>query len=232
MPLAEKERRARALFFDDPGSRPGPPAVTGRARDRRARAGPGRLDDARGERRDRQRRAMWSATRPISSGWRCAPDQRAHRERQSGRTRPRPARACARRRGPRRRRRLGRRSGRLRHGGGGVRGDRRESPSGARSTSRVAPGVSAMQAAAARLGAPLGHDFCAISLSDNLKPWASSSGGSTRRPRAISSSRSTIPPRRRGRSRIVEAFDLLRALKARGDAGRLRPRGRARRRDV
>lgn len=36
---------------------------------------------------------------------------------------------------------------------------------------RVAPGVSAMNAAAARLGAPLGHDFCAISLSDNLKPW-------------------------------------------------------------
>lgn len=36
---------------------------------------------------------------------------------------------------------------------------------------RIAPGVSAMQAAAARLGAPLGHDFCAISLSDNLKPW-------------------------------------------------------------
>lgn len=37
---------------------------------------------------------------------------------------------------------------------------------------RVLPGVSAMQAAAARLGAPLGHDFCAISLSDNLKPWS------------------------------------------------------------
>ena len=35
----------------------------------------------------------------------------------------------------------------------------------------VLPGVSAMFAAAARLGAPLGHDFCAISLSDNLKPW-------------------------------------------------------------
>ena len=35
----------------------------------------------------------------------------------------------------------------------------------------VIPGISAMQAAAARLGAPLGHDFCAISLSDNLKPW-------------------------------------------------------------
>jgi precorrin-2 C20-methyltransferase / precorrin-3B C17-methyltransferase len=36
---------------------------------------------------------------------------------------------------------------------------------------RVVPGVSAMQAAAARVGAPLGHDFCAISLSDQLKPW-------------------------------------------------------------
>ena len=37
---------------------------------------------------------------------------------------------------------------------------------------RVLPGVSAMQAAAARLGAPLGGDFCALSLSDNLKPWS------------------------------------------------------------
>jgi cobalt-precorrin 5A hydrolase/precorrin-3B C17-methyltransferase len=37
---------------------------------------------------------------------------------------------------------------------------------------RVVPGVSAMQAAAARLGAPLGHDFCAISLSDLLTPWS------------------------------------------------------------
>jgi len=36
----------------------------------------------------------------------------------------------------------------------------------------VVPGISAMLAVAARVGAPLGHDFCAISLSDNLKPWA------------------------------------------------------------
>ncbi len=36
----------------------------------------------------------------------------------------------------------------------------------------VVAGVSAMFAAAARVGAFLGHDFCAISLSDNLKPWA------------------------------------------------------------
>jgi cobalt-precorrin 5A hydrolase/precorrin-3B C17-methyltransferase len=35
----------------------------------------------------------------------------------------------------------------------------------------VAPGISAMQAAAARAGAALGHDFCAISLSDLLTPW-------------------------------------------------------------
>jgi precorrin-2 C20-methyltransferase/precorrin-3B C17-methyltransferase len=36
---------------------------------------------------------------------------------------------------------------------------------------RVIPGLSAMQAAAARVGAPLGHDFCVLSLSDQLKPW-------------------------------------------------------------
>jgi precorrin-2 C20-methyltransferase/precorrin-3B C17-methyltransferase len=36
---------------------------------------------------------------------------------------------------------------------------------------RVVPGLSAMQAAAARAGAPLGHDFCVLSLSDQLKPW-------------------------------------------------------------
>ena len=35
----------------------------------------------------------------------------------------------------------------------------------------VMPGVTAMLAAAAKVGAPLGHDFCAINLSNNLKPW-------------------------------------------------------------
>lgn len=35
----------------------------------------------------------------------------------------------------------------------------------------IIPGVTAMLAVAARVGAPLGHDFCAINLSDNLKPW-------------------------------------------------------------
>ncbi|WP_050524924.1 precorrin-3B C(17)-methyltransferase [Pseudorhodobacter wandonensis] len=37
---------------------------------------------------------------------------------------------------------------------------------------RILPGITAMLAAAASAGAPLGHDFCAINLSDNLKPFA------------------------------------------------------------
>ncbi|AWD21011.1 precorrin-3B C(17)-methyltransferase [Fuscovulum blasticum] len=37
---------------------------------------------------------------------------------------------------------------------------------------RILPGITAMLAAAAAVGAPLGHDFCCINLSDNLKPWA------------------------------------------------------------
>lgn len=37
---------------------------------------------------------------------------------------------------------------------------------------RVLPGITAMLAASSRVGAPLSHDFCAINLSDNLKPWA------------------------------------------------------------
>lgn len=36
---------------------------------------------------------------------------------------------------------------------------------------QVLPGITAMLAASARAGAPLGHDFCTINLSDNLKPW-------------------------------------------------------------
>ena len=35
----------------------------------------------------------------------------------------------------------------------------------------IVPGITAMLAVAARAGAPLGHDFCALSLSDNLKSW-------------------------------------------------------------
>ena len=54
--------------------------------------------------------------------------------------------------------------------------DRSEYPEARRAAWRrveviVAPGISALQAAAARVGAPLGHDFCTISLSDLLTPW-------------------------------------------------------------
>jgi precorrin-3B C17-methyltransferase len=79
----------------------------------------------------------------------------------------------------------------------------------------IKPGVTAMQAAAARLGAPLGHDFCAISLSDNLKPWAIVE----RRLRAAAEGDFVValynPASRARPARIVEAFDLLRRLKAR-----------------
>lgn len=49
--------------------------------------------------------------------------------------------------------------------------DRDPQPEWAAIDIQVAPGISAMQAAAAAVGAPLGHDFCVISLSDILKPW-------------------------------------------------------------
>jgi precorrin-3B C17-methyltransferase len=78
----------------------------------------------------------------------------------------------------------------------------------------IAPGVSAMQAAAARLGAPLGHDFCAISLSDNLKPWETVA----RRLTAAADGDFVIalynPASKARPTRIFEAFDLLRRRKA------------------
>ncbi|MBV9522061.1 MAG: precorrin-3B C(17)-methyltransferase [Alphaproteobacteria bacterium] len=49
--------------------------------------------------------------------------------------------------------------------------DREDRPDWRRVALSVIPGISALQAAAARAGAPLGHDFCAISLSDLLTPW-------------------------------------------------------------
>ena len=77
----------------------------------------------------------------------------------------------------------------------------------------VAPGITAMQAAAARLGAPLGHDFCAINLSDNLKPWDLVA----RRLRAAAEAEFVIAlynPASKARPRqIHDAFALLRAVK-------------------
>src|SRR6202040_1400991 len=79
---------------------------------------------------------------------------------------------------------------------------------------QVAAGVTAMQAAAARLGAPLGHDFCAISLSDNLKPWAIVERR-LRAPAAGDSVMALYSPASKARpARITQAFDLLRTVKA------------------
>ncbi|HWT31222.1 MAG TPA: precorrin-3B C(17)-methyltransferase, partial [Propylenella sp.] len=73
----------------------------------------------------------------------------------------------------------------------------------------VAPGISAMQAAAARAGAPLGHDFCAISLSDLLTPW----DAIERRIRAAAEADFVIafynPVSQRRRTQLAAAKDIL-----------------------
>jgi precorrin-3B C17-methyltransferase len=89
-----------------------------------------------------------------------------------------------------------------------------EDPRWLRLDIQVSPGVTAMQAAAARLGAPLGHDFCAISLSDNLKPWAVVE----RRLLAACEGDFVIalynPASQARPDGIVKAFDVLRGAKA------------------
>ena len=78
----------------------------------------------------------------------------------------------------------------------------------------VHPGVSAALAAAARLGAPLGHDFCIISLSDNLKPWSVIE----RRLRAAAEADFVMafynPASKARPQRIHDTFALLRQLKS------------------
>lgn len=78
----------------------------------------------------------------------------------------------------------------------------------------VVPGLSAMQAAAARVGAPLGHDFCVISLSDQLKPWAAIE----RRLEAAGAADLVLalynPASRTRRSQLERAVEVLRAHRA------------------
>jgi len=75
---------------------------------------------------------------------------------------------------------------------------------------RVIPGLSAMQAAAARVGAPLGHDFCVVSLSDILKPW----GIVERRLRAAAAADLVLalynPASRTRRAQLARAVAVLR----------------------
>ncbi len=79
---------------------------------------------------------------------------------------------------------------------------------------RVVPGLSAMQAAAARVGAPLGHDFCVISLSDQLKPWSAIE----RRLEAAGAADLVLalynPASRTRRAQLERAVELLRRHRA------------------
>jgi precorrin-3B C17-methyltransferase len=79
---------------------------------------------------------------------------------------------------------------------------------------RVEPGVTAMLAAAAEVGAPLGGDFCAISLSDNLKSWTTIE----RRLKAAAEADFVIalynPASKARPHQLGEAFSLLRTVKA------------------
>jgi precorrin-3B C17-methyltransferase len=79
---------------------------------------------------------------------------------------------------------------------------------------RVEPGITAMLAAAAEVGAPLGADFCAISLSDNLKSWETIE----RRLRAAAEGDFVIalynPASKARPHQLGRAFDLLRSTKS------------------
>ena len=73
----------------------------------------------------------------------------------------------------------------------------------------VSPGVSALQAAAARIGAPIGHDFCTVSLSDLLTPWEDIE----RRLRAAADGDFVValynPVSKRRRTQLAAARDIL-----------------------
>jgi cobalt-precorrin 5A hydrolase/precorrin-3B C17-methyltransferase len=73
----------------------------------------------------------------------------------------------------------------------------------------VSPGISALQACAARIGAPLGHDFCTISLSDLLTPWEAIE----RRLQAAAEGDFVValynPASGRRRSQLVKALKIL-----------------------
>jgi len=79
---------------------------------------------------------------------------------------------------------------------------------------RVEPGITAVLAAAAEVGAPLGGDFCAISLSDNLKSWETVE----RRLRAAAEADFVIalynPASKARPHQLGRAFELLRTIKS------------------
>ena len=78
-----------------------------------------------------------------------------------------------------------------------------------RITIQVTPGISALQAAAARIGAPIGHDFCTISLSDLLTPFEEIE----RRLKAAAEGDFVVafynPVSKRRRTQLVKAKEIL-----------------------
>lgn len=78
----------------------------------------------------------------------------------------------------------------------------------------VLPGLSAMQAAAARLGAPLGHDFAVMSLSHYLKPWPVIAARLKAAAEADFALALYNPASKLRRERIGEALEILRGVRA------------------
>lgn len=87
--------------------------------------------------------------------------------------------------------------------------EREDRPEWNRLSLHVEPGISAFQAAAARIGAPVGHDFCLISLSDLLTPWEVIE----RRLKAAAEGGFVVafynPVSKRRRTQLAEARDIL-----------------------
>ena len=121
-----------------------------------------------------------------------------------------------------------RRSRHLRPGDPGLRAARPRQPirPGRASPITVSPGVSALQAAAAGAGAPLGHDFCAISLSDLLTPVEAIE----RRIRAAAAGDFVVafynPVSQRRREQLGRARDLLLEHRPADTPGDPRPQSR------
>lgn len=86
-------------------------------------------------------------------------------------------------------------------------------PSWRRLDIRVEPGVTAMLAAAAEVGAPLGGDFCAVSLSDNLKSWATIERRLTAAAEADFVIALYNPASKARPHQLGQALDLLRGVK-------------------
>ncbi len=171
-------KRKSAMATCAVAAAPGPiTALPGRPRGRLSIVGigPGAADVAHARglaagRRGRRAGRLWSLPRPAGAAGGRQAAARLSAGRRGGAL---PLRPGTRRRGARGCADFLRRRRHLRHGGAGLgaAGRRRASrPPRAGSRWSTAPGISALQAAAARVGAPLGHDFCAVSLSDLLTP--------------------------------------------------------------